>query len=47
MQTFDEKTIDALKWIVGILNKHNIPYRIGGGFAAKMYGSSRYRLRYT
>jgi len=38
---FDKKTIDALRWIVGIFNKHNIPYRIGGGFAAKMYGSPR------
>ncbi|MFA7285382.1 MAG: hypothetical protein WC011_00840 [Candidatus Paceibacterota bacterium] len=37
----EEKTINALKWIVGILNKHNIPYRIGGGFAAHVYGSSR------
>ncbi len=37
----EEKTINALKWIVHILNKNNIPYRIGGGFAAHMYGSSR------
>ncbi len=37
----EEKTINALKWIVGILNKNNIPYGIGGGFAAHMYGSSR------
>ncbi len=37
----EEKTINALKWIVSILNKHNIPYRIGGGFAAHMYGSNR------
>ncbi len=37
----EEKTINALKWIVGILNKNNIPYRIGGGFAAHVYGSSR------
>ncbi len=41
MEKFDKKTIDALRWIVGIFNKNNIPYRIGGGFAAKMYGSSR------
>jgi len=38
---FDKKTIDALKWIVEIFNKNNVPYRIGGGFAAKLYGSSR------
>lgn len=38
---FQEKTIDALKWIVGILNKKNIPYQISGGFSAKLYGSNR------
>ena len=37
----EEKTIDALRWIVAILDKHKIPYRIGGGFAAHMYGSNR------
>lgn len=37
----EEKTIKALRWIVGILTKNNIPYRIGGGFAAHMYGSGR------
>jgi hypothetical protein len=37
----DKKTLQALHWIVGILNKHNIPYRIGGGFAAHVYGSER------
>ncbi len=37
----EEKTINALKWIVSILNKNNIPYRIGGGFAAHVYGSTR------
>lgn len=37
----EQKTIDALKWIVGILDKHSIPYRIGGGFAAHIYGSNR------
>lgn len=36
-----EKTIDALRWIVSILNKNNISYRIGGGFAAHFYGSER------
>jgi hypothetical protein len=36
-----EKTINALKWIIDILNKNNIPYRIGGGFAAYVYGSRR------
>lgn len=37
----EDKTINGLNWIVGILNKNNIPYRIGGGFAAYMYGSNR------
>ena len=37
----EEKTRKGLHWIVAILNKHNIPYRIGGGFAASVYGSSR------
>ena len=37
----DNRTIEALKWIVGILNKLKILYRIGGGFAAHAYGSPR------
>ena len=37
----EEKTIQGLKWIVKILNKNNIPYRIGGGFASYVYGSTR------
>lgn len=36
-----KKTEEALKWIVEILNKHNIIFRISGGFAAKIYGSTR------
>ncbi len=35
------KTIQALTWVVGILNRLEVPYRIGGGFAAHVYGSSR------
>jgi|ERR1035437_1016249 hypothetical protein len=41
MESIEKKTIDTLRWIVEIFNKHNVPYRIGGGFAAKMYGSAR------
>lgn len=37
----EPKTIEALKWIVGILNKLEVPYRIGGGFAAHVYGAKR------
>jgi hypothetical protein len=37
----EEKTKRALQWIVNIFNKSNIPYRIGGGFAAHVYGSGR------
>jgi len=37
----EEKTLNALRWMVGILNKNKIPYRIGGGFAAHIYGSER------
>ncbi len=37
----ENKTIEALKWIVDILNKLKVPYRIGGGFAAYVYGSTR------
>ncbi len=34
-------TESALKWIVGIFHKYNIPFRIGGGFAARLYGATR------
>ena len=37
----DEKTSRGFKWIVEILNTKKIPYRIGGGFAAHVYGSPR------
>lgn len=37
----EEKTMNGLRWIVGILNKNKIPYRIGGGFAAHVYGATR------
>lgn len=35
------KTLNALKWIIPILDKHKVPYRIGGGFAAHVYGATR------
>ncbi len=36
-----EKTIKTLRWIVDILDRNKIPYKIGGGFAAHVYGSNR------
>ncbi|RJO62297.1 hypothetical protein C4544_00425 [candidate division WS5 bacterium] len=36
-----EKKLNALKWIVGILNENHIPYCIGGGMATYLYGSDR------
>lgn len=38
---FEKKTINALRWIVDILNRKNVPYQISGGFSAKLYGSTR------
>lgn len=35
------KTKKAFIWIVGILRKHGVPFRISGGFAANIYGSHR------
>jgi len=37
----EKDTESALKWIVNILQKHDIPFQIGGGFAARMYGVER------
>jgi hypothetical protein len=36
-----KKLLNALKWIVDILNKHEIQYQITGGFAAYIYGAKR------
>ncbi|NTW15414.1 MAG: hypothetical protein HGA38_03515 [Candidatus Moranbacteria bacterium] len=35
------KTINAMKWIVGVLDGVGVPYRIGGGLATALYGSGR------
>lgn len=37
----EKNTKEAFKWIVGLLQKHKIPFQISGGFAAKLYGSER------
>lgn len=37
----EDKLEAALKWIVGLLNRHNMPYQIAGGFAAYLYGATR------
>lgn len=34
-------TESAFKWIVGILQRHNVSFQISGGFAARLYGSNR------
>ncbi len=36
-----KNTKKSLLWIVEILNKHNVPFVISGGFSAKIYGSLR------
>lgn len=35
------KTKEAFIWIIGLLRKHRIPFRISGGFAVNIYGSAR------
>lgn len=34
-------TLNGLRWISEILGRLGVPYKIGGGFAAKAYGSPR------
>lgn len=36
-----DKLGKALKWIIPIFEKYNIPYQVSGGFAAHIYGSKR------
>jgi hypothetical protein len=37
----NQNTLNALKWITEILDRNQVPYRIGGGFAAHVYGATR------
>lgn len=37
----NDHTAKALKWIIEILRRSNIPYRVGGGVATFLYGSGR------
>jgi hypothetical protein len=39
METKD--TESAFKWIIHILQKHDIPFQIKGGFASRLYGVKR------
>ena len=36
-----KNTKKAFNWIINLLEKNKIPFRISGGFAAKIYGSER------
>lgn len=38
---FEEKTLNALRWVTGVLDKLGVPYRVGGGLAAHVYGANR------
>lgn len=37
----EKDTEGAFKWIIGMIQKHNIPFQIKGGFASRLYGVNR------
>lgn len=41
MNELTENQKESLQWIISIFDKHNIPFQIAGGLAAKIYGSAR------
>jgi hypothetical protein len=36
-----KNTEKAFHWIINIIERHNIKYKISGGFASRIYGSTR------
>ena len=41
IMTETEITAEALRWLVSILNKHDVPYQVVGGLAAQASGATR------
>lgn len=37
----NEKVLNGLNWVIGILKSNNIQYQVTGGVAASFYGSTR------
>mgnify|MGYP001612639666 CR=1 FL=1 len=41
MRKTSRNTKEAFLWIVGILKNNDVPFRISGGLAARLYGTKR------
>jgi hypothetical protein len=37
----DQAAREALRWLAGLLEDHNIPFQVVGGLAARAYGATR------
>lgn len=37
----DEAAQEALRWVVGLLDAHDVPFEVVGGLAARAYGATR------